>query len=248
MFREGEVVRSRTDYILGTDHRLFWKVSVWDLRHNTNHYMVLGCLRSSPEREHAGYLSGRKKLPLRPLAAPTREEGIFAALRRAVPRPHARERRKNGWISEYTWRLVDERFSARSKTTDQSRIWRLSQAITASLKGDRKRRVETAVEEVETLLGADPPIPREAWRRLKGWYKAAVDRAPPPARPTLERITAERVDLYSYVPSPGENIPVTVRPVQVDNSVPTEEEIEEPVKNLRRNRSGGGRRGCELIT
>ena len=38
--------------------------------------------------------------------------------------------------------------------------------------------------------------------------------------------------------SPGENIPVTVRPVKVDTSVPTEDEIEDAVKNLRRNRSG----------
>ena len=51
--------------------------------------------------------------------------------------------------------------------------------------------------EVETLLGEDPPNPEEAWRRLKGWYKAAVNRAPPPAQATLERITAERVNLYS---------------------------------------------------
>ena len=69
--------------------------------------------------------------------------------------------------------------------------------------GRQKRRVEIAGEEVETLLGADPPNPKEAWRRLKGWYKAAVNRAPPPARATLERIAAEQVDLYSYVPSPG---------------------------------------------
>ena len=41
---EGKLVRSRTDYILGTDHCLFWNVSVWDPRHNTDHYMVLGCL------------------------------------------------------------------------------------------------------------------------------------------------------------------------------------------------------------
>ena len=82
-------------------------------------------------------------------------------------------------------------------------------------------------------------MPREAWQRLKGWYKAAVDCAPPPARSTLERITAERVNLYSYVPSPGTNIPVTVRPVPVDDSVPTEYEIEEVVKNLQRNRSSG---------
>ena len=89
------------------------------------------------------------------------------------------------------------------------------------------------------LLGADPPNPKEAWRRLKGCYKAGVDRAPPPARDTLERITAERVDLYSYVPSPGENILVTVKPVKVGDLVPTEDEIEEAVKKLRRNRSGG---------
>ena len=75
---------------------------------------------------------------------------------------------------------------------------------------------------------------------MKGWYKAAVNRAPPPARATLERITAERVELYSYVPPPGENIPVTITPSDVDNSVPKEDEIAEEVKKLNMNRPGGG--------
>ena len=92
---------------------------------------------------------------------------------------------------------------------------------------------------MEALLGAEPPMPGEAWQQLKGWYKAAVDRVPPPARARPERITAEQVNLYSYVPSPGTNIPVTVRPVPVDDSVPTEDEVEEAVNNLRRNRSRG---------
>ena len=70
---------------------------------------------------------------------------------------------------EDTWRLVNERVSARRKTKYQSRIWRLSQEIATSLKGERKRRVKTAGEEVEALLGADPPIPQEAWQQLKGW-------------------------------------------------------------------------------
>ena len=39
----------------------------------------------------------------------------------------------------------------------------------------------------------------------------------------LERITAERVDLYSYISSPGENIPVTVAPVEIEDSVPMED-------------------------
>ena len=42
-------------------------------------------------------------------------------------------------------------------------------------------RVETAGQDVETLLGEEPPNPKEEWIRLKGWYKAAVNRAPPPA-------------------------------------------------------------------
>ena len=53
MIREGREVRSRTDYILGTDRRLFGNVSVWDPRHNSDHYMVLGCLHSAPLRDYA---------------------------------------------------------------------------------------------------------------------------------------------------------------------------------------------------
>ena len=58
--------------------------------HNTYHYMVLGCLRSAPKREHTNYLTGRKRLPHQPLSNPMREDGIFADLLRAVPKPHAR--------------------------------------------------------------------------------------------------------------------------------------------------------------
>ena len=92
---------------------------------------------------------------------------------------------------------------------------------------------------MEALLGVYPPMPQEVWQRLKVWYKSVVDGAPPPARATLERITAERFDLYSYMPSPGTNILVSVIPVPVDYSLPTEYEIEEATKNLRSNRSGG---------
>ena len=90
---------------------------------------------------------------LRPPKEPTREDGIFAALRRAVPKPHARDRHQNAWISEKRWRLVDERVSTRRGVGVQMRIRRLGRAIWASLQGDRKRRVDTAGQEVESLLG-----------------------------------------------------------------------------------------------
>ena len=98
MIREGREVRSRTDYILGTDHRIFGNVSVRDPRHNSDHYMVLGCLHRAPLREHASYLGGLKRLPLRPPTAPTREDGIFLALRRAVLKLLTRYVRNNAWI------------------------------------------------------------------------------------------------------------------------------------------------------
>ena len=70
-----------------------------------------------------------------------------------MPKPHVRELSKNEWISEETWRLVNERVSARRGTGVQARIWRLGHAIRVSIKGERKRRVEITGEEVETLLG-----------------------------------------------------------------------------------------------
>ena len=68
-------------------------------------------------------------------------------------------------------------------------------------------------------MGEDPPLIQEAWYRIQGWYKAAVDRAPPPARVTLERITAERVALYSHVPPLGDNTTVELEPFEVEDAV-----------------------------
>ena len=88
------------------------------------------------------------------------------ALRRAVPKPHVRDRHKNVWISEETWRLVDKIVSARRGMGVRMSIRRLGRAIRASLQGGRKRRVETVGQDVETLMGEDPPNPKEVLRRL----------------------------------------------------------------------------------
>ena len=45
----------------------------------------------------------------------------------------------------------------------QARLRRPGRAIKASLKGDRRRRVEEAGKAVEALLGEDPPNEKEAW-------------------------------------------------------------------------------------
>ena len=89
------------------------------------------------------------------------------------------------------------------------------------------------------MLGSDPPIHWEDCHRMKGWYWSTVDHLPPPDWVNLERITVERVDLYSYGQPPVENIPVSVDPFPMDDLVPTEDEIEWVVKRLQNHRSRG---------
>ena len=68
-----------------------------------------------------------------------------------------------------TWRLVDERVSARrDPAKDQALIRRLGCAIKAILETDRRRQAEEAGEEVEELVGADPSLIQEACHRIKG--------------------------------------------------------------------------------
>ena len=105
-------------------------------------------------------------MPLQPPKAPTREDEIFGDLRRAVPKPNERQKHRNAWISEETWRLADERVSAKRGTGVRARLRRLGRAFRASLKGDRKRRVEVAGKDLEALLGGDSPNAKEAWRRM----------------------------------------------------------------------------------
>ena len=47
------------------------------------------------------------------------------------------------------------------------------------------------------------------------------------------------MDLYSYISPPGANIPISVEPFLVDDSVATEDEIEWAVERLQNHCSGG---------
>ena len=90
----------------------------------------------------------------------------------------------------------------------------------------------TVGEDVERLLTGTPPIPRKAWRRMRGWYREEVDHALPPAQITLKRITVDHKKLYCAVPPSGETIPTSVPPSKIEDSVPTEEEVKWAVQRL----------------
>ena len=88
-------VQSRTDYILGTDFCLFQNVVVWEPRHKSDHYLILGCLHSSPLREHKDCLGRHKIPPHLPPVHPNNGGGLFADLGRSILKPKALEARKN---------------------------------------------------------------------------------------------------------------------------------------------------------
>ena len=114
--------------------------------------MVMRLLRGGTERAHGKYIAGRQKIPMKPPRRPTWEDELFGDLRRAVLKPQPREQHRNAWISEETWRIVDERVTMRRKSRAQTRFRKLGRAIQASMKGDRKRRVEEAGTAVESML------------------------------------------------------------------------------------------------
>ena len=60
---------------------------------------------------------------------------------------------------------------------------------------------------------------------MRGWYKDAVDRPPPPSRVALTTMTAKREELYRHAPPPGDPIPVGDLPFLVDDEILEDEEI-----------------------
>ena len=64
MVRQGREVKSQMEYIMGSDRRIFQNMAVRDLQHNSDHYMVLGCLHGGSLRENSNYLGRRTRLPL----------------------------------------------------------------------------------------------------------------------------------------------------------------------------------------
>ena len=80
MLRGVREVRSRTDYIRVTDCRLLRNVAVQDKRHNTDHYLVLGCLHSATPAAHSQYFGERKFFPMKPSATPVGVNRLFAKI------------------------------------------------------------------------------------------------------------------------------------------------------------------------
>ena len=107
-------------------------------------------------------------------------------------------------------------------------------ALLCKDRADRTERVLTLIE--SKLTGGNV---QEAFRHLKGWYRAASEMQAKPCFHTMERQTLERVDLYARMLSPGDPLPINVERTEINNDVPSDGEIRTAVSKLYNGRAAG---------
>ena len=225
-------------------------MAVRDTRHNSDHIMVIGCLRyTSPRKQlcfpgHMIHLS--LQLPVRHMR--TRADKIFSELGRLFSKADKRVARHNSWISAETWRIVDKRDSSmRVRGRNLRRLRRLGQTSRASLKQYRRCWTASTREDVERLLRGYPPHP-QIMEEDTGLLQSGGGPGPVTCHLLESHLRGSRWSAWNSIASyppppppfpPGDTITTSRPRSQIDNSVPIEEEVKWEVWRLRGHRSGG---------
>ena len=80
---------------------------------------------------------------------------------------------------------------------------------------------------------------REAWQIVRAWYTQAAGHPLKPSRKDLETVTDERIELYTREDPTEDPIPVLAGSCDIDDDVPTEQEIAQAVRRLRNGKAAG---------
>ena len=113
----------------------------------------------------------------------------------------------------------------------------MQRQIWAALRGDRKARTSRVSDLIKAkLAGGDV---QEAFCHLKGWYRAASETTTCPYPQTMVRQTAKRVDLYARRDPPGEPLLTNTVPIQLNDDVLRNREIQEAAGGSTNGRAAG---------
>jgi len=143
----------------------------------------------------------------------------------------------NDCISEETWRRIAHRAMSSAGCLCQTGGRRLHRQIGAALRNDRRDRTARVGENIVTELAGGNV--QEAFRHLKGWYRAASETQSKPCYHTMVCQTSEQVNLYAWRQSPGDPLPLHLTTVEIDDNVPTDSEIRTVAGGLTNGRAGG---------
>jgi hypothetical protein len=116
MMREGTMLTSRCDYILGTDRQIFQYICLKDPNYNSDHLMVTGGIRSRDKADNIKYLRSRRRFPLHNRSNTTTPDNInteYDKLKQCIQAqaPEIERQAKAPWITTETWKLIDARAS-----------------------------------------------------------------------------------------------------------------------------------------
>jgi hypothetical protein len=181
-----------------------------------------------------------------PLQLPPQELGddlttAFVVLQATCKDPEAAKRHWHDWVSDKMWLLIKQCTSLPWAGRLRQCVGQCMQhAIYTLLKGDRTAHAAQVGESIVPNL-AEGNV-HEAFHHLKGWYRAAMETQAWPCFQTIEKQTAERVDLYQQCESPGLPVAINIAPVDVRDNTPTNREIRVAVSKLTNGRSAGASR------
>ena len=115
----------------------------------------------------------------------------------------------HNWISNGTWLLIRQRTSLRrAGQLRRAKGTCMQCAIHSVLKLDQAAQTAQAGNSIVAELAKGNV--QEAFRHLKGWYQTATETQAKPCFLTMEKQTAERVDLYRQCDPPGDPVVITV--------------------------------------
>jgi hypothetical protein len=113
----------------------------------------------------------------------------------------------------------------------------MKREIHGVLKADKRQLTADGGERIVSELGAGNV--QEAFRHLKGWYRAASETQAAPCPQTMERQTDKRVELYARRAAYGESFPANGTPFEIRYDEPSEGEIWAAVMEMSNGRCGG---------
>jgi hypothetical protein len=209
------------------DTKLFWNVASQQPRiHNSDHRAVVVSISRGRPGRLKRYHQRRQTIPLQLPSVEEHDEqtGLFRELRKSCEEDALTRRKWNGWISEESWRLIAHRamlcHTGRLCQTGGCCLYR---QIGALLRQDRAKRTKGVGTQIESkLVGGNV---QEAFRHLKGWYRATSEMQAKPCFHTMECQTSERVDLYARRGSPGYSLPINVERIEINDDVPSDGKI-----------------------
>ena len=241
--RRGSWYSSHPDYFLAREGmRARFKNVALRLphTHDSDHRAIVATIHGGHRQAVKRYRRTRRRFPIRlhKFGPRTELEHAFEELKVDIEKPTTREYKRAAWVSAETWKLVDQRAQLRRDgLLTQTLARQMGRKVKASLKVDRTARAEAVATEVEGHLHNGEL--KEAWRSMKGWYRAAEGRTPKPCYQTLASQTKERIALYAKREPPGNGVPINVTPYPVDDDTPTDLEIRRAVRKLSNGRAGG---------